>query len=198
MNTKKAITAVLLAFSAPFALAGGAVPQAPTSGFYVGAGIGKATAKDWCSDAALAGGAARCDDKDTAWRFLAGYQINRNFSVEGGYHDLGKVQATIAGAQRDMKMNAWELDVLAGMPVGGIVSIYGKLGGFRAETRGGGTATNIEERKARITFGGGVQADVLSSFSVRAEWQRYPKLGGGAFGGSTDVNVLSMLGIYRF
>jgi OOP family OmpA-OmpF porin len=198
MNTKKAIATALLALGAPLTQAATPAPQPPESGFYLGAGIGHATAKDWCHEPALASGAARCDDKDTAWRLLAGYQFNRYLALEGGYHNLGKFQALVAGAQTDIKTTAWEAVALGILPIGGIVSAYGKLGAFRGETRGGGTRNNLEERKASVTFGAGVQAHVLSSFAVRGEWQRYPKLGGGAFGATTDVNVISVLGIYRF
>src|SRR5687767_9551926 len=108
MNTNKLIAGGLLALAAPLLVhAGGAAPQPSTSKFYVGAGLGKATAKDWCHEPALAAGAARCDDKDTTWRLLAGYQFSRHFAIEGGYHDLGKLQATIAGAQRDARMSVW-------------------------------------------------------------------------------------------
>jgi len=198
MNTKKAFAAALLGLAAPLALAAGPAPQPPERGFYVGAGLGKATAKDWCHDPALAGGATRCDDKDTTWRLLAGYQFNRYIAVEGGYHDLGKFQATVAGALSDVKANAWEAVALGIIPIGGIVSAYGKLGAIRSEARGGGTRNNLEEKKGAVTFGAGVQAHVHTSFAVRGEWQRYPKIGGGAFGATTDVNVISVLGIYRF
>lgn len=198
MNTKKALVAGLLGLAAPLAQAAGPEPQQPETGFYLGAGIGKSTAKDWCHDPALAGGAARCDDKDTAWRFLAGYQFNRWLAVEGGYHSLGKFQATIGAAQTDVKATAWEATALGIIPVGGIVSAYGKLGLFRSEARGGGAAANLEAKKGSVTFGAGIQAQVFTSFALRGEWQRYPKIGGGAFGATTDVNVVSLLGIYRF
>ena len=198
MNTKNAILAAALALAAPLAQAAGPAPQPPESGFYVGAGLGKATAKDWCSDPALGGGATRCDDKDTTWRMLAGYQFTRNFAVEGGYHDLGRIQATRGAAETTVKANAWEVNGIAAMPVGGIVSVYGKLGLFRAEARGGGAATNIEEQKGGVTYGAGVQADLFSSFSLRLDWQRYPNIGGGGFGASTDVSVIGVLGLYRF
>jgi OOP family OmpA-OmpF porin len=198
MNTKKAFAAALLGLAAPLALAAGPAPQPPESGFYVGAGLGKATAKDWCHDPALAGGAARCDDKDTTWRLLAGYQFNRYLAIEGGYHNLGKFQSTVAGALSDVKATAWEAVALGIIPIGGIVSAYGKLGAIHSEARGGGTRNNLEEKKGAITYGAGVQAHVHTSFAVRGEWQRYPKIGGGAFGATTDVSVISVLGIYRF
>lgn len=198
MKTKKVLVAGLLALAAPLVQAAGAAPQMPESGFYLGAGIGHATAKDWCHEPALAAGAARCDDKDTAWKVLAGYQFNRYLAVEGGYSALGKFQALVAGAQTDMKATAYEATALGILPIGGIVSAYAKLGAFRAETRGGGTRANIEEKKGSVTFGGGVQAQLFTAFAVRGEWQRYPKIGGGAFGATTDVSILSVLGIYRF
>jgi OmpA-OmpF porin, OOP family len=199
MNIQKALAAGLLALAATLVQAAGPAPQPPESGFYVGAGIGHATAKDWCSDAALAGGAARCDDKDTAWRVLVGYQFSRHLAVEAGHVNFGKMQATtVAGAQTSIQTNAYELMGLGILPIGGIVSAYGKLGLMRGEARGGGTRNNLAEKSGGVTFGAGVQAHVFSSFAVRGEWQRYPKLGGGLFGASTDINVLSVLGIYRF
>ena len=53
------------------------------TGWYAGASVGQSKLKDACS------GIGSCDDKDTAWRILGGYQINRNFAAELGYHDLG-------------------------------------------------------------------------------------------------------------
>src|SRR6267143_1528389 len=49
-----------------------------------GGTVGQAEFKDGCR------GLAGCDNKDTAWRILGGYQFNRYFAAELGY-DLGEV-----------------------------------------------------------------------------------------------------------
>src|SRR5437868_6002344 len=91
--------AVLAAMLSGNALAQ-AKPAAPAaeaswlSGAYIGVSLGRATGKDFCSNPALAGGAATCDDKDQAWRLLAGYQFNKYFGLEAGYHDFGKLRST--------------------------------------------------------------------------------------------------------
>src|SRR2546428_2401700 len=174
------------------AVLGAAVMAAPAvsmaqargdTGWYAGISIGQSDAKDFCS------GVANCDSKDTAFRILGGYQINRNFAAELGYHDLGKAKVGTS----DIKANAWELVGVGSYPIANQFSIYGKLGFFRGEAKAGGT----KETNTDLTYGAGVQYDFARNLGVRGEWQRYGKLGGGTLKES-DVDVLSVGGIYRF
>lgn len=83
-------------FGAAISLATPSVSFAQAKGgspFYIGASIGQSKAKKFCDE--LAG--ASCDDKDTAWRILGGYQFHPNFAAEIGYHDFGKVTASGGG-----------------------------------------------------------------------------------------------------
>ena len=114
MKTVKALLAI-----GTLAFAGTVSAQTPgLSSVYIGGTLGQSEYKDGCT------GVASCDEKDTAWRLLAGYQFNRYFAAELGYHDLGSVSAP--GASVDG--TAWELVGLGAYPVFEKVSLYGKLG----------------------------------------------------------------------
>ena len=175
---KNSITA-FLATSALF-FAGAAAAQQPSlSSVYVGGTIGQAEYKD--------GGGG--DDKDTAWRILGGYQFNRHFAAELGYHNLGEASAA-AGA---LEGTAWELVGIGAYPLVDKLSVYGKLGVYRGELE----APGAEETNTDLTFGVGLQYDLLKNVGVRGEWQRYSKMGGGNLV-ETDVDVLSVGVVYRF
>src|SRR2546430_13640819 len=80
------------------------------TGWYAGITLGQSEVKD--VDCA----GASCDKKDTAFRILGGYQINRNFAAELGYHDLGKVTLSAPGVSANIKSNVWELVGIGAYP----------------------------------------------------------------------------------
>ena len=169
---------------AALAFAGGAFAQQPSlSSVYLGATLGQSDFKDGCN------GLSDCDNKDTAWRLLGGSRFNQYFSAELGYHDLGEVSGSGASVQG----NAWELVGIGAYPVYDKFSVYGKLGGYRGELKGNGAS----ETNTDLTYGLGLQYDVLKNVGIRGEWQRYNKMGGGDTQ-ETDVDVLSLGAVYRF
>lgn len=173
----------LLAISA-LAFAGSAAAQQPSmSSVYIGGTIGQSQSKDGCNNV------ANCDDKDTAWRILGGYQFNRYFAAELGYHDLGEASTPAAAIEG----TAWELVGIGSYPIVEKFSVYGKLGLYRGELE----APGAEETNSDLTYGVGLQYDFLKNVGVRGEWQRYSKMGGGNIT-ETDVDVLSLGVVYRF
>jgi opacity protein-like surface antigen len=183
LKRMKRISIALLSVAA-MALALPAAAQMSMSSVYVGGALGQSKFKDACN------GIPGCDDKDTSWGLFAGYQLNRNFSAELGYHDLGSV--SVPGASIDG--NAWELVAVGAWPFTNQFSVYGKLGGYRGELKGGG----VKESNTDITYGAGLQFDLNKNLGFRGEWQRYPKMGGGDFGQTTDVDVLRVSALWRF
>jgi OOP family OmpA-OmpF porin len=167
----KAAIAVLGIAATTFALS--AVAQTPDSAFYVGGSIGQSKLKD-CTGCS--------DDKDTAWRVLGGYQLNRNFSAELGYHNFGSFGGT--------KANAWELVGVGLFPVTNQFGIYGKLGGHHSELKDGGSETGNG-----LTYGAGLQFDITPQVGLRGEWQRYDKVGGIS---DVKMDVLSVGAVWRF
>jgi len=175
------------------------------AGFYLGASIGQSRAKDFCDDS----GGFSCDDKDTAWKLLGGYQFNRHLAVEAGYTDLGEVgvSGVLSGVsvRGTVEVTAFELMGVGSIPLMDRFSLYGKLGLYHAETKQNvtgslGTVTvtdNDKEKNTDLTFAFGARFDITRNLGVRAEWQRYLDVGGGEIG-EDDVDVLSVGLLFRF
>lgn len=186
----------LMALTAASFLAFPAIAQSPDSGFYVGGHLGQAEAKDACDG--VSGPGISCDDKDTAWRILGGYQFNRNLSIEGAYTDLGEVSASGPGGSASAEADALELSGVGSFPLGNAFSVYGKAGIYRGEVKGSALgAGTTDESNTDFTFGAGVKFDMTQNVALRAEWQRYNDMGGDDTG-ETDVDVLSVGVQYRF
>ena len=173
-----------------------AAAQTTSPGFYVGANIGQSKLKDGCSG---------CDDKDTAWRFLGGYQFNRNFAAELGYTNLGEFKASAGGLTDNAKVNAWELSALAAWPFMNQFAVYGRLGAYRANVKEETNFVgNFEHSNTDLTYGLGAQYDFTRNLGLRVEWQRYAKVGGGdvAFGPNpgdkSDLDVFGLSALWRF
>ncbi len=173
---------------------------AHAQGFYVGAHIGQMTAKGSCDDFSGLPGVS-CDDSDTAWKVLAGYQVNRNFAAELGYIDFGKVQASGPGGTASAEATAFDLVGVGILPVADRFSVYGKLGFYHgtvdAKVRTITLNADASDDSTDLTFGFGGRFDLTTQFGLRAEWQRYSDVGGSDTGKS-DIDVISLGAIYRF
>ena len=86
--------------------------KGPDSGRYVGGNVGLAEVDELGED-------------DMSFKILGGYQINRNFGVELGYTDFGKVSVAPG---IDVKGNAIELVGVGTLPLNDKFSLIGKLG----------------------------------------------------------------------
>lgn len=195
--TRRSMAALAGALAMLFAGAAGAqrgsdTPAEPgaTQNLYVGLAYGQTTARKAC--AALAG----CDDRDNAFGAFAGYWFVPHFALEGGYHNLGK--ATAPGGTY-VRSNVWELVGVGAWPLGsGPFSLYGKLGLARGAQEGGGALSAPKQLTTSLTYGLGGQMDFPRRFGVRAEWQRYPRLGGGPVLPAGDIDVVRLAALWRF
>lgn len=170
------------------------------SGFYLGVGVGRSEARNFCS----IGGA--CDAKDMAWNLFAGYQINRHFAVEGGYVDFGEATTSgfvggVAGSLSS-ESTAFELLAVGLLPLSDTFSLYAKGGFFRYDSDGSGTgslAGSSSDEGTELTFGLGAEYRFARTLAARLEWQRYLEVGSGIPGISNgDVTVLRLAARYRF
>ncbi|MES1982166.1 MAG: outer membrane beta-barrel protein [Pseudomonadota bacterium] len=149
------------------------------------------------------------DDHDTGYKIFAGYRVNRNFAVEGGYVDLGKFGFTAATVPPgtltgDIKIKGLNIDVVGFLPVTDKFSVFGRAGVIYAQTRDsfrGTGAVNVlnpnpSKNHADLKFGLGVQYDVSDALGLRLEAERYRV--NDAVGNTGDVHLISAGLVYRF
>lgn len=212
---------VLLGLAAGFNVG---MAQAADTGFYgyVSAGQSKSDRKAE-SDRALAGAGATAytsnfDDTDTGYKLQAGYQINKNLAVEGGYVDLGKftytsnITAPLAtSGVITLKVDGWNIGVVGRLPFSDAVTGFAKLGAFAytvdyACTRTGPVcASAIRTASGTSTnYGAGVDFNFAGNWFARAEYEVYTRVGDplnadGSTGTSrADVNLASVGIGYKF
>ena len=185
MRASKSLLMAALAGS--LGLGAPAFAQESASHVYAGATFGQAHWRSGC----LSG--SSCDDTNRALRVFGGYQINRIFAAEVGFHNLGKA----TGSTASVKGNAWETVGIAAWPVFGALSAYGKLGIFRGKAEGSGALIPNKETNYSPTYGFGAQWEFNRNIALRGEWQNYQRLGGGTIP-KGDINVLSAGALWRF
>ena len=191
MKSKHLIGAFAIA-AAGFSLPASAQMTMPSlSSAYIGASLGQSDADYDCEG-------ATCDLKDNAWRIFGGFQLNRTFSAELGYANLGEASFDFGGGDTAVaEASAFDLSAIAAIPVGP-VSIYGRLGLYRAdiEVREALFGTS-EETSTGLLWGLGVLFDINKNLGIRGEWKQYNSMDVGG-GEDVDVSVISVGVLWRF
>jgi len=174
MKLKKITTAVALLGLGAFVAAPAAF--AADAQYYVGASVGQAKAKGFCTFS-TAIGATSCDDKDTGFKFFGGYQFDKNWAVEATYMDMGDAIGTAVGGSATLKTTGWGLAGVGTMPVSDAFSVFGKLGFLRSEAKLNVTG-NPEFKGAGSTanIGFGASYNFTKTVALRAEWERASKV----------------------
>jgi opacity protein-like surface antigen len=135
---------------------------------------GAAAEKGWY----VAGAIGQTDDLDDAmsWKISAGYQLNRNLSVEVGYASLGEADT---GFGVTAEASAFEVIGMYKFPLQNKFSIYGLAGLARIEAESSGGSffgfpiPPSSDTSTEFTFGFGVQYDLSPKLAVRGQWQDY-------------------------
>jgi OOP family OmpA-OmpF porin len=191
---------------------------AQNSNWYIGGNVGRSRADiddgryiSSLAGAGLATTSFRDDNRDTGFKLFGGYQLSKNFALEGGYFDLGKFNfsaitnppGTLNG---DFKIKGINLDAVGILPFGEKFSAFGRLGVQYAETRDSFSRTgavpvllfnpNPSTRATNVKFGAGLQYDFTPSFGMRLEAERYRI--NDAVGGKGNVDLVSVGLVYRF
>lgn len=189
------LTTVLLAL---VAVSTPALAQDPR--WYVGFGLGMSTAKDACDG--VSGPGISCDDEDTAFKILGGYQVNPNFAVELGYTDLGKASASFTGLGNvSFESSGFEVLAVGIAPVAPNWSLFGKLGFFIWDVDakdGTGLVGNMSESGSDLTYGFGASYDFSKNSALRIEYQVYTDIGDSNTTGKDDISVLGASLIFKF
>ena len=183
----------LLALALLGAVSSSTVFAQDMTGWYIGGNIG-ATQSDFNNDSisnTLAGRGFRVnamteDDSSSGYKLFGGYQLNRNFAVEGGYYDLGRFSynsttvpfGSFGGNTRIKGLN---LDLVGTLPLTDRFSVIGRVGAAYARSRSSVSTTgfvpfNLFETSKNDTYakvGLGLQYALTEALAVRAELERY-------------------------
>jgi OOP family OmpA-OmpF porin len=200
---------VLALMAAPYALA--AEP-----GWYIGTNVGQSQAtidSDRISSGLLGSGLTVGpideSDRDLGYKLFGGYQLNRHFSVEGGYFDLGKFDfstttlpiGTLGG---EIRLKGINLDLVGTVPFGERFSAFGRIGVARTQANdtftGTGAVTVLNPSPSatsnNLKVGLGLDYAFTPALSLRTEIERYRV--DDAVGNKGDVDLISLGLVYRF
>jgi OOP family OmpA-OmpF porin len=141
--------------------------QAADKGFYAGAGVGQSFVDE------TAKGGQVYDDEDTAFSVFGGYQFNRYFALEGGYANLGKIEAKPVG--RDLETDSVFLTAVGIVPITDKFSAYGKAGFHRWNLDEAIPALTGETDDSGTdpTYGVGLQYRFNDKVALRTEYSRF-------------------------
>lgn len=189
--------------------------------WYVAGSLGQSKVKDTGKsdiDAALVsvgvtGLSSSLDDTDTAYKLQLGYKFTPNWAIEGGYVDLGQFEynaaftGPVAGsANAKIEATGWNIAGVGTLPINDQFSVFGKLGlidakvkGSVSATGGGATASgSASKTKAKANWGIGANYAFDKQWGIRAEWERFNKLGDEDTTGESNVDLLSLGVVLNF
>ena len=162
-------------------------------GWYVGGNVGR-TQADFDNERitnTLAGQGFRVTstterDHDTGYKIFGGYQLSRNFALEAGYFDLGKLNygfTTLpAGSfNSETRVRGLNLDLVGILPLSDRFSVFGRVGANYAQTKSSFSRTpnlalnNFDSRNkdTHVKVGLGLQYAITPALSIRGELERY-------------------------
>jgi len=177
MNLKSAaaIAALLSAAMVPAANAQG---QEEVSGFYTGGGVGQFNAGiddvDDVDDTVNG-----WDDDDTAYKFFAGYRMNRFLAFELDYINLGEPSgAVVPGFNVDASVDGFAPYVVGTIPLGRNFEVYGRLGYYFYDANVGvenelDNRVQFDEESEDLVYGAGIGANLGEKLNIRFEYERF-------------------------
>jgi hypothetical protein len=133
-------------------------------------------------------GGSITDNSDMAYKLFAGYKINKAFSVEGFYADMGA--ATVNTGSKKGKINYTLLGV-SGQYTHHFkprLSGFVKLGASHLSNTATNNISYKKKNSVNIVPGIGIRYDLNSKFSIQAEYENYDK----------DIQLLSVGLIMHF
>ena len=191
-------------------IAAGAATGASAEGFYVGGNTGTAQVKkfgDWASDVASAGANVEYSSREGSLKLLGGYTLNPYFSVEGGYAHLGEHTMRITAPGYSGKLaftsDALFVDAVGQLPLNNSFSLFAKVGYAYTDTEAtlndnAGNNSKWTKSEGVVKYGFGGEYVIAKKYAIRAEYEKYPKVGDDNTTGESDIDVLSVGFNYKF
>lgn len=162
------------------------------------------------TSAGATGLSSSLDKHDTGYKAQVGYQFTPNFALEGGYVDLGEGSYsgnyTGGNVNATIKASGFNIAALGILPINESFSVFGKLGTIRAKVEAQSNATgpagaatgSVRSTDWESNFGIGGTYNISKQLGIRAEYERFNKLGDSASTGEGDVDLLSAGVMYKF
>lgn len=163
---------------------------------FIGASVGQASYDVSCP------AASTCDDTDTAWKIYGGLEVNEYIQMEVGYANLG--EATFSGTPSGTAdVHGMTMQVVGTFAINPRFSLIGRGGMniLNLELNGtiAGTPNNNEgDTDVAWSLGLGAQYNLSKSVGLRAEWERYFKVGDADTTGEIDIDLFSVGVVYTF
>lgn len=126
---------------------------ADDKGLYVGAGLTQ-----------LETDKSALQDKDNSYKVYAGYRANGHLAFEGAIVDLGEFK----DSNVDFEGRSVQAAAHVGLSLGQRVRLFGSVGAHAWDAEGN---ANDEDTGVDLTYGAGVEFDVLRNIGIRAEYE---------------------------
>ncbi len=192
------------------------IAQDSTTGPYIGANVGTTRAQfnNDSLNSTLAGQGFTVtsrteDNRSTGYKLFGGYQLNRNFAVEGGYFDLGRFNYDLSTTPlgtftSDTRVRGLNLDLVGILPLTDQFSVFGRVGAAYAQSRANFTSTGAmplsgsptSRNDTNLKVGLGMQYAITQALAVRAELERYRISDPVRNRGNIDMASIGL--VYRF
>jgi OmpA-OmpF porin, OOP family len=185
-------------------------------GWYGGVSLGRSSVNFDDDFLAISGATASTlskDDTDSGVKLFAGYRLQRNFALEGGFTDFGsfsaerRITAPATGtASASVKSSGFHLDAVGILPIGNF-DLLAKLGLIYTTTKtdlsSTGAVVLTADRSAKKSelnpkLGVGVEYHFSRALSLRSEYEQAFSVGDANSTGEGDIQMLSVGLIFRF
>lgn len=103
---------------------------------------------------------------------FGGYRFNETFAAEVGYRKLFNDTVRELGVPVNLKGTALQASVLAYLPLGGDVSLFGRLGYNRLKAKASAAGFSASDSDNKAMFGFGAEYAFTKNVNARLEYQK--------------------------
>lgn len=165
MKTAKTLVplAALGALALLPAAASAGVPEEP--GIYLGGGVGY----DRIEGEDFTGGGDEFEDERVTYKGIAGFRVNRIFSIEGQYIDFG----TAEDGDNRVSADGWTAGGVVTLPMFEYVHPYAKAGALMWDADGRFAGVRGSDDGTDFTYGVGARFSMTDRLGLRLEYERF-------------------------
>lgn len=163
---------------------------------FIGASVGQASYDVSCP------ATSTCEDTDTAWKIYGGLEVNEYIAMEVGYANLGEAKFS-GDPYGTAEVHGMTMQVVGTLALNPRFSLIGRGGMNFLNLEKNGTIAgtpnnNVGDTDVAWSLGLGAQYNLSKSVGLRAEWERYFKVGDADTTGEIDIDLISASVVYTF